>query len=84
MIRIFCKEPCGVWLTQRRKVCPLCPSWGEIFELLMGPKSWVELRNSSPARPGPARAAGEVVEKHLIRLNSWELKNLAAIDCRQF
>ena len=45
---------------------------GEIFELLMGPKSWVEL---IPLRPGQLERYSE---EDLILLNSSEFKNLAS------
>ena len=49
-----------------------CKARGEIFELFLGPKSWVEL---TPPRPGQlGRYSGE----DLIRINTSELKNLAS------
>ena len=50
-------------------------SWGEIFELFMGPKSWVEL---IPYRPGQLGTVWGGSGENLIRLNSSEFKNLAS------
>ena len=53
---------------------------GEIFELFMGPKSWVEL---TPPR-GPAAGEVQYSGEDLIRLNSSEFKNLASVYTIQY